>query len=167
MHAWFAIELDTTGPQIEVYAQSWVAVNNQLYVTVEYDDVIDEGWYISRLVDSRGNSHDIVLQNIDGLLIGSLQILSIPPGTSTLEVRLRDTVHNLSNLVRKQIEILPSSVLNLELDNYVSPIKLDATCVEMELDAITRPLSLSAVRCDIACDARTAPVQLKEVGINK
>jgi len=163
MSSWFTIELDTTGPEINVYTQTWVTINNNLYVSVEYNEPLDTGWYTAILTDSNKQPHNIILRDVGGILVGSLQILSIPEGSAFLEVRVRDQVNNLSNLVKQRIEILPQAVLTISLmEPEVTEIEVKECKTGMVLNEVTAPVYLIEEKTSIELEDNRVDINLVE-----
>jgi hypothetical protein len=112
---YFKLTLDTTSPQITVSAPSWVLANDILVVTVESDEPILRPQ--AALIDSRGNEHNIVLNNVlggDTYWVGTLDVGVCFVGTATIRVVAQDDVFNTA-VVSRGVDILSAAWLGVEI----------------------------------------------------
>ena len=124
---------------------------------------MDTGWYTAILTDSNKQPHNIILRDVGGILVGSLQILSIPEGSAFLEVRVRDQVNNLSNLVKQRIEILPQAVLTISLmEPEVTEIEVKECKTGMVLNEVTAPVYLIEEKTSIELEDNRVDINLVE-----
>jgi len=101
MNNYFFLELDTTGPQITLYAPDYTGLD-YCPVRVEGDELLDSTLDLY-VVDSKGNRFDAIISHQGTYFEGSIPFHSLAPGIATIHARARDTVFNQSNVAEKTI----------------------------------------------------------------
>jgi hypothetical protein len=136
MAGFFTLTLDTTGPQIDIYAPPYSnrSSNNEIRIVsnellADYQEVY--------VVDSQGVRHDIIL-SFDGNqeLSGNIQFTDYPMGIATIYAMVRDDVSNNSNLASRAINIISSHdslMLRLTLLELKSNVELSESISKVDL----------------------------------
>ena len=113
--AHFKLILDTTGPQITIEAPTYTTTTSPIVVTVSANEQLDlyQEVYI---IDINGVRHNLTFDHEGDYLIGVVSFDSFDLGIVTLYARVRDVVHNLSNLASTSIHIMEGHKLYLDTE---------------------------------------------------
>lgn len=101
------IELDTTAPQVNIFAPSYTTQDIVNQITIEANEKVSnhEVW----IVDSEGKRHDYVFTKIkDNEFLGLVRLNNLPFGISTIYARLSDDVGNISEIASHSFTIKES-----------------------------------------------------------
>lgn len=98
MSNFITLELDTTPPEIEIYAPRYVINGNYLEFRVSANEAVDTGKTIAYAVDNGQNEYPIVLEwdSENNEFIGLVDTFGFENGIAKVVVRLWDEVHNAS-----------------------------------------------------------------------
>ena len=112
---YFKLTLDTTGPHITVEAPSYTTTTSPIIVTVTANEPLDlyQDIYV---IDINGTRHDLTFDHEGDYLIGTVDFNGFDLGIVTLYARVRDVVHNLSNLASANIHIMEGHKLYLDTE---------------------------------------------------
>lgn len=125
MSSFVIIELDTTPPQIEVYAPRYTtdAITNE--ITIESNEPLASYQEIY-IIDSNGDKYDYTFEQKDeDTFVGIIRFNNIAMGIATIYVRMKDGVDNFSNVVSKAIEIKKELfILQLEVNDSSRGLKV-------------------------------------------
>lgn len=106
----FALELDTTGPQIDVYMPSYTTPEAYNEIVVQANEPLAP-WQDFYFVDALGERHDVIFAHDGDRFVGVVRFNDYPLGFATLYAQVRDEVYNLSPLLSKAIHITQGAVL--------------------------------------------------------
>lgn len=113
MSSFFTLDLDTTGPIIQINAPSYSSRESNNIITVTGNEILSNFQDIY-IVDSSGNTHNVTF-SFDGseTFSGNVVFNGYPIGVATIYAQLKDDVGNLSNLASSHISIIASSYYSL------------------------------------------------------
>lgn len=113
MNSSFMLELDTSGPEIEVYSPKYTLNGIKTEIRIISNEKLSPSDNEIYIIDFLGNKHNFIfsLEN-DNELIGEIY-LNIPVGSAKLYIQVKDEVLNLSPLITKGIEILSNSKIKI------------------------------------------------------
>lgn len=119
------IELDTTKPQIEIYAPQYTTQDIVNQITIEANEKISDHHEVW-IIDSNGVRHDYVFSKIrDSQLTGLIRLNNLPIGISTIYAKVSDDVGNVSDIASHSFMIKESlSKLFVKVKDSVARIKL-------------------------------------------
>lgn len=127
MSNYFFLGLDTTPPEIEIYAPNYTNRLTNDEIRVEASEPLMEFQNIY-VVDATGNKHDLILyRESEKVYVGQLTFSGYPFGIATIFAQLKDEVGNPSRLASFNINIVPvynSYSLNMTLTELVSGVNL-------------------------------------------
>lgn len=136
MNSCFHLILDTTPPQLEIYAPSYTTKNARTPIIIKANETLSSYQEIY-IIDSYNNRHDLTFAHDGDSFVGELYFKSYPIGISTLYVRVKDEVDNLSKLYSHSISIMESEILTCKMDLYVMKNKLQVFSMKNEMLVIT------------------------------
>lgn len=109
MAGYFALELDTTGPQIEIYAPKYTDKHSNNLIRIVSNEKMSSFQDIY-IIDSQGARHDVIFSfDGDKTFTGNVVFSDYSIGVATIYAQLKDEVNNLSNLVDFPISIITST----------------------------------------------------------
>jgi hypothetical protein len=113
MPSYFTLELDTTGPIIQINAPSYTSRESDNIITVVGNEKLSDIQDIY-IVDSQGTRHDVIF-SFDGnnTFTGDVVFNGYPVGVSTIFAQLQDEVGNPSNLATAHISVITSTYYSL------------------------------------------------------
>lgn len=125
MSSYIMLEIDTTQPNIEIYAPSYTTTDIVNEITINSDEALSDYQEIYA-IDGNGVRHDYTFQKKSGnQLIGYAKFSGCPLGIVTLYARVKDEVDNISNLISKTINIASSvTLLTLDISDRVMDIDI-------------------------------------------
>lgn len=123
MSSFVYIELDTSPPEIRIYAHSYTTKDLINTIRIESNEATSDARE-TYVIDSNGVKHDFTFKKEEAnLLIGEISFFNFPLGKATIYAKLEDTVGNMSDLVSKAIEIKESlTLLKLTIKDSVRGI---------------------------------------------
>jgi hypothetical protein len=120
MKGYFTLKLDTTPPRINIYMPRYTTNNNEVEIVVHSEDYLYSGFQDFYIIDQFGVRHDYIFSFVDGDFVGSLVLSGINNGLVTFYARVKDSVHNFSELVSQTIEVIPSvNYLRMSIDDSI------------------------------------------------
>lgn len=113
MSSYFTLELDTTGPTIQINAPTYSSRESNNTITVVGNEKLSNYQDIY-IVDSSGNTHNVTF-SFDGneTFSGNVIFSNYPIGVATIFAQLQDEVGNPSNVAQAHISIITSSYYSL------------------------------------------------------
>lgn len=109
----FALILDTTGPDIEVYMPSYST-------TVVDNEIIVQGseplapWQDFYFIDAAGDRHDFIFAYDGDRFVGLVRFNQFALGVAVLYAQAKDEVDNPSPLVTKPINIMSGAYMTVD-----------------------------------------------------
>lgn len=104
MSSYFTLTLDTTPPGIEITAPWYTTIHADTHIYIIANETLDI-WQEIYIIDSAGQRHDFIFVHQGDRLYGVIKFSQVAQGIATIYARVRDTVHNVSALMSKAIEI--------------------------------------------------------------
>ncbi|PLR99660.1 hypothetical protein [Bacillus sp. T33-2] len=142
MSSFCFITLDTTAPELEIFAPSYTTNQIENHITIEANEELSSYQEVY-LTDSLGNRYDYSFLLEGNKLIGKIKFTDSPLGFVTLFAKVKDTVNNESSVYQKTIEIKENlSSLKIEISDDVCPIFISETTNELILTTTTKELIL-------------------------
>lgn len=165
MASYIYLELDTTPPEIEIYAPSYTTTDvlNEIVInSVDDKEIVSHEIYV---IDSNGNRHDYTFQKSeDGTQYIGIVVFSLfPIGMTTIYAQMTDDVGNISNIVERSFEIkesLTTLVLNIEDKQYENTIK-DS---DMNIETIDKSMIIDGKdgRAKIETNDKSMDIEISE-----
>jgi len=122
---YFTLELDTTGPQIEIVTPTYTTPQTSTEIIVEGNEQLmlyqDEIY----LVDSSGVKYNLTFDHQGDRFYGVVDFTSIAIGIAEIHARVKDDVGNYSNIAKHYINVLTSSNLTIYTNSMVRGVNLD------------------------------------------
>lgn len=137
MASYFYLELDTTSPFIEILAPSYATPQTYVEITIESNELLDT-YHDVYAIDSKGERHDITLEYNYNSFQGVVLFNSLPFGMVSIYARVKDSVGNLSNVAQKNINLIESDTLSLEVGAYSKRlVSLNKGIIRLETNSKT------------------------------
>lgn len=108
MSSSFQLQLDTTAPQIEIYAPSYTTNNDLTEIRIVANENISSIQNIY-IIDKNNNKIDLTFDYNVNEFIGEIYFTIYGGQTVTLYAQVQDEVHNLSSLVSKSIQVIDTN----------------------------------------------------------
>jgi hypothetical protein len=108
MSSYVVLTIDTTNPNVEIYAPSYTTRDVTNVIRIEANEPITnyQEFYV---IDSNDVRHDYVFaQEDENTWIGRIRFNDLPYGVHTIYARVKDLVNNYSNLAVKPFELRES-----------------------------------------------------------
>lgn len=114
MSSSFILRLDTTGPEIQIFAPSYTISSSLVEMFIESNEelLVYQDIYI---VDARGNVHPQIFLHEGSGMYGVVDFSNFHPGIATVYARLKDIVGNDSNIAVHHINVLPSTEIIVDV----------------------------------------------------
>jgi len=125
MSNYFTLELDTTGPQIEIVAPTYTTPYANTEIIVEGDEQLMQYQNEIYLLDSSGVKHNLTFDHQGDRFYGVVNFNSVTIGIAEIHARAKDDVGNYSNTVKHYINVLTSSNLTIYADSAVMGVALN------------------------------------------
>lgn len=114
----FLLELDTTGPKIEVTAPSYTTATAKTDIWIYADEELSpyQDFYF---IDSKGEKHPVVFEFLGDRFHGAVRFDNLPIGITTFYAQVRDESLNLSPVETVSINIAAQRFFYLETAHFV------------------------------------------------
>lgn len=137
------LELDTTPPQLEIYAPKYTTKETENHITIESNERLSTYQEIY-IIDSNGNKFNLHFDLKENILFGKVKFNHLSLGIATLFVRVKDEVDNLSDLYQHKIEIKDNiSRLRMEISQDSRPLFISKSLMELKLNTAIRDIKLN------------------------
>ena len=116
MSAHFILELDTTGPIIIIDAPTFVALDQEITITINSSENISaNNMHELYIIDRLDNRHDIDYTVYNNKIVSTLtlQDLDIHSGSARLYAQLYDEVYNPSSLANQALNVEVPTIENI------------------------------------------------------
>lgn len=113
MASFITLELDTTPPKLQIYAPNYTTKNTDLNLTIIASEMVDK-WQEIYLIDREGKKHDFTFHIDNKEIIGLIPMANIPLGIATIYARLRDELHNVSDLYSFSFSVIEYAPITIE-----------------------------------------------------
>jgi paraquat-inducible protein B len=121
MAGFFILSLDTTPPEIDIYAPNYTTTTSEFEVVVKADEILSSGFQEFYIVDQQGTRHDYDFTYQNNQFVGKITLSAFDNGLVTFYAQVKDEVNNLSALATKSIQIIPSvNYLRLSIDDSIN-----------------------------------------------
>lgn len=136
------LTLDTTPPQVEIVAPTFVPQSAiaPIPIYVHANEELDP-WHEVYFVDADGVRHDYTLLHQGDMLSGAIPVHQMPTGIGTLYARVRDTVHNVSDIATHSIYVqmggMVADVIRAVVYAPQIQVSVDAPQIKTDIDAPT------------------------------
>lgn len=143
---YFFLTLDTTPPQINIYAPTYTNRLTTDEIRVEASEPLEEfqNFYI---IDCEGKKHNLIFtQESDTVYTGQLTFSGYPYGIATIFAQVKDTVDNPSRLATANINVIPvfnSYSLNMNLTEAVMGVNFSEESKVLNLSEQVRGVNAS------------------------
>lgn len=126
MANYFTLDLDTTGPIINIIAPSYTTPQTSDEISIVANETLSTYQEIY-IVDSQGVRHDLTFTYENDRFVGLVSFSGYPFGPATIYAQVKDEVFNASELVSKTINIRLANtlqMLRLEINDRSATIKV-------------------------------------------
>lgn len=124
MSSYFTLTLDTTPPNIEIYAPTYSNRQSNNTITVVSNEKLSDFQDIY-IIDHDGVRHDVIFSfDGDKTFTGNVVFSNYPIGMLTIYAQLKDTVNNMSNLASFNLTIITTDD-SLMLDLTMSELSMN------------------------------------------
>lgn len=132
MSSYIILELDTTPPEIEIYAPSYTTTELFNEITIVSNENLSDYQEVY-VIDSNGIRHNYTFhKEKDNEYVGIIKFTLFPVGMAKLCARLMDDVGNLSNIAEKPIEIKESlTILTLDINDRHTGLSVNESMANM------------------------------------
>lgn len=139
MSSYLFVELDTTKPEISIYAPRYTTEDITNVITIESNEELSEYQDIY-IIDSVGERHDYTFEKESGnQYVGRVRFNTLPLGIATIHARLKDEVGNISDLALSAIEIKKAiTLLSLKINEFESIIHVVKPISTTDIELIDR-----------------------------
>jgi hypothetical protein len=120
---YITLELDTTRPNVEIYAPSYVTRYSPTEVRVVTNEILDT-WQETYVIDSLGNRHDLTFLYNETEFIGEIEFNGYPFGITQLFVKVRDEVLNESDLMNFTFNLVSSEKFTITMTENVRKVNM-------------------------------------------
>lgn len=112
----FEIFLDTTGPEISIYAPNYTMKNSMTDFEVKGSKRLaaDHEFYF---LDSTGGRHDVIFQYSGDSFLGWVDFSQFPEGVAVFYAQVLDTVFNPSPVISHSILIHGGAGVDVEIED--------------------------------------------------
>lgn len=119
MSSYVLIDLDTTKPEISIYAPRYTTEEITNVITIEANEALSTYQEIY-IIDSAGQRHDYTFEKeSDNNFVGRIRFNNLPLGIAIIHARVTDEVDNVSDLALSAIEIKKAiTLLSLEINEF-------------------------------------------------
>jgi len=119
MSSYLLIDLDTTKPEIFIYAPRYTTEEITNVITIEANEALSTYQEIY-VIDSAGQRHDYTFEKeSDNNFVGRIRFNNLPLGIAIIHARVTDEVDNVSDLALSAIDIKKSiTLLSLEISEF-------------------------------------------------
>lgn len=139
--SYFILELDTTSPEVEIYAPDYTTRETENIVTIKANEALSSQ-YEARVIDSDSNIHELnFLMQDESTLFGRFTLPNASLGEATLYVIVSDEVGNVTESV------------------FVFEIKESVTILKQELTILSRTQELEIQTMKIDLMQSTMPIE--------
>jgi hypothetical protein len=129
------IELDTTSPQIEVFAPRYTTDDIINKITIESNEKL-ANYQEVYVIDSKGLRHDYTFsRDSENTFTGIIRFINYPLGIATIYARMKDEVDNFSNIASTSIEIKEGlTLLSLDIKDSAMNIEIKDGSMRIEIE---------------------------------
>lgn len=163
MANYFELDLDTTGPEIEVYGPGYAMGSGLTDIEIRANERLstDQEFYF---IDSNGKRHNVIFKYNGDSFIGEVDFSTFSDGISIFYAQVKDEVFNYSPVITHSILLhkengasvqVQDSARFMIIDNQVRPVKMD----DSERDIVTESYSR---KVDIKESIRNIGVEIHE-----
>ena len=119
------VTLDTTPPQIQIFAPSYTTRELTNYITIRSNEPISSYQEVY-VIDSDNVRHDYTFKKEVDSLIGTMKFSNFPLGSAIIYATLADEVENLSETASKPIHIRENlTSLRLDIKDYAAQVAIE------------------------------------------
>lgn len=118
MSNFFMLELDTTGPQIDIYMPTYTLSYIETEIRIQSNEnlALYQDIYI---IDSKNERRKYIFEHCGDYLLGKITFNEYPSGIVTIYARLKDDVYNFSNTAYKSFLIQNFPEFKLEISDCI------------------------------------------------
>lgn len=139
MSSYLLIDLDTTKPEVSIYAPRYTTEDISNTITIEANESLS-AYQDIYVVDSEGRRHNYTFEKeSDNIFIGKIRFNNLPLGIATIYARVTDEVDNVSDLALSTIEIKKAiTLLSLEIADFSKDVYLSKPISVADIDIADR-----------------------------
>lgn len=153
MASFFMLELDTTPPAVSITVPNYTIPHVDTEIMVVANEPLDNFQEIY-IVDSAGVRHDAIFEFQGDSFRGVVDFCDCALGIATIYARVRDEVHNLSEVAMATIDVKQAAKVFISITEKSR---------EIAAREKTMPLTISENQRDIAITETTREVMLSEI----
>lgn len=111
----FVLELDTTGPAVDIYMPSYSTPESLDEIVVQATEPIAE-WQEFYFVDAEGHRQDVIFSHDGDRYVGNVRFNQFPLGIATFYAQVRDEVLNPSPVRTKAINVIQGALMTIDTE---------------------------------------------------
>lgn len=157
----FTLELDTTAPALEIQAPNYTTTYAETEIILTVDEPLAE-WQDIYLLDPTGDRHDVVFSQTPDGFTGLLVMGTYGVGIMTLYARVRDDVGNVSELVRKSLDVRTSIDLDIRIDSESRSITAHRSRRPLLLQEAGRTIRHTEARRDVGMHDKIRKIEVAD-----
>jgi len=159
MANFFKVELDTTPPSVSITAPSYTIPHIDTEIIISSDEPLDN-YQEFFIVDSAGNRHDVIFDYRGDSFRGVIDFWDYALGIATVYARVRDEVHNLSEIVMATIDIKKAAQVFITIEDTFKDIQITENIMPLAISQNQREVQISETTREVMLDEMTRKVEV-------
>lgn len=140
----FLLELDTTGPEIEITSPNYTtpSAKTDIYIYANEELSPDQDFYF---IDAEGNRHDVVFDHLGDHFHGVMYFTDFPTGIVNFYAQVKDTTLNLSPVETASINIAEQQFFSVSVKHFNRGAQVNHRTRSAETGARSRKVGVYVV----------------------
>lgn len=159
MANFFQLELDTSPPVISITAPSYTVPHIDTEIIISSDEPLDN-YQEFFIVDSAGTRHDVIFDYLGDSFRGVIDFWDYALGIATIYARVRDEMHNLSQIVMATIDIKKAAQVFITIKDIFKDIQITENIMPLAISQNQREVQISETTREVMLDEMTRKVEV-------
>jgi len=159
MANFFKVELDTTPPSVSITAPSYTIPHIDTEIIITANEPLDK-YQEFFIVDSAGTRHDLIFDYRGDSFRGVIDFWDYALGIATVYARVRDEVHNLSEIVMATIDIKKAAQVFITIEDTFKDIQITENIMPLAISQNQREVQISETTREVMLDEMTRKVEV-------
>lgn len=157
----FELFLDTTGPEISIFAPNYTMKNSMTDIEIKGSERLaeDQDFYF---IDSQGGRHDVIFQHNGDSFLGWVDFSVFPQGIAILYAQVHDTVFNPSPSISHTILIHGGTGVDVEVEDIDRDMETGADNRFIVIEYKAKPIYEVEISRAIKPDEKVRPIGVGE-----